>query len=94
MSKELQIWRLPGGCLLYLHGRFGELPEAEPHQPPSVIMPFGKCRGWCLQEVVAGDPQYAGWLMAQRWFEQKYPRIFQYFATHLMDDAEGGPSAA
>lgn len=40
-----EIWQLPGGCLLYLHSRFGRLPDEERSQAPLSMMPRGKYRG-------------------------------------------------
>lgn len=82
--------QLAGGCILYAP-EFGKAGVIAPRPAPDRdVMPFGKCRGWCLHEVVTGDAQYASWLMDQPWFEQKYPAIYQYFAERLYQ----GPSAA
>jgi hypothetical protein len=97
---ELERTQLDGGCILYAPPvSFWRAIAPEPsHSEPALdreVMPFGKCRGWCLHEVVTGDVQYARWLMAQNWFEAKYPTHYQYFAERLIaEDNTEGPSAA
>jgi hypothetical protein len=97
---RLEPTQLDGGCVLYMPPiSYWRTIAAEQlcqrPAPDREVMPFGKCRGWCLHEVVTGDAQYARWLMAQDWFEAKYQTHYQYFAECLVseDDAEG-PSAA
>jgi hypothetical protein len=92
--------QLEGGCVLYappiLYWRT-IAPEPSRQRPvlDREVMPFGKRRGWCLHEVVTGDAQYARWLMAQDWFEAKYPAHYRYFAEGLISEGDAkGPSAA
>ena len=90
-----EIWQLPGGCLLYLHSRFGRLPDEEPREAPFSMMPFGKYRGAPL-DAVLDDIAYVEWLLGQRWFGEKFPQQRRYLSNRLWkarDDAEG-PSAA
>ena len=90
-----EIWQLPGGCLLYLHSRFGRLPDEEPPRAPFSMMPFGKYRGAPL-DAVLDDIAYVEWLLGQRWFGEKFPQQRRYLSNRLWkarDDAEG-PSAA
>jgi hypothetical protein len=94
-----EVWKLPGGCLLYLHSRFGQLPDTEAPRPESqdtaTMMPFGKYRGAPLAAIV-NDFAYVEWLLRQPWFGERFPKHWQYLADCLArtrDDAEG-PSAA
>ena len=79
-----EVWQLPGGCLLYLHSRFGRLPDPAPQAPShhDVVMPFGKYRGAPLNALV-DDVPYAEWLLEQRWFAEKFPQHRQYLTTTL-----------
>ena len=90
-----ELWQLPGGCLLYLHSRFGRLPDAVPQMPSrhgAAIMPFGKYRGAPL-DAVRDDTAYADWLLRQRWFREQYPTHREYLLARTQADANG-PGAA
>src|SRR5436305_852843 len=94
-----EVWQLPGGCLLYLHSRFGRLPDAEGvHETKpagATMMPFGKYRGAPVGVVVDHVP-YCEWLLEQSWFAEKFPQHRKYLAEALhtrRNDGEG-PSAA
>ena len=43
-------------------------------------MPFGRHRGKRLVDV-ARDISYIDWLLAQHWFEQRYPVLFKLFQS-------------
>ncbi len=44
-------------------------------------MPFGKYEGRTLREVLELDEEYVEWLFGQNWFEERYPKIAEYFNT-------------
>jgi len=48
---------------------------------PRDAMPIGKHKGMPLTEVKAKHPDYVTWICDQEWFEEKYPDIYEYFAT-------------
>ena len=100
------VSQLTGGCVLYRHPRFWGRPTAlrAPAQiNPAVAAPtagsrlkmsFGRYRG-CPIDLVIDDPGYAGWLLSQAWFAEKYPRHHSYVAAALartLADAEGNPA--
>jgi hypothetical protein len=90
-----EIWELPGGCLLYLHSRFGRLPDEDQQQPPpSMMMPLGKYRGAPI-DVVLDDIAYVEWLLRQPWFRERYPTHWRYLADALCRTSDDeGPGAA
>ena len=96
--ESWEVWQLPGGCLLYLHSRFGRLPDAEaahgPRATDAPTMPFGKYRGAPLDDVVLDDVSYAGWLLDQPWFGQRFPKHHRHLKTMLHRGGIEGPSAA
>jgi len=73
-------------------GRKRKAKSAVEHNPAHELMPFGKYRGVCLS-IVTTDANYAGWLMAQPWFEQQYPGIFRYFAEQATHDTGDNDAA-
>ncbi|MCI4659674.1 exodeoxyribonuclease X C-terminal domain-containing protein [Cryobacterium zhongshanensis] len=45
--------------------------------PP--MIPFGKHAGKSAAEVMATDPAYVQWMLAQPWFQEKNPTLVQFF---------------
>jgi uncharacterized protein (DUF3820 family) len=43
----------------------------------SEIVSFGKYRGWLIEDVIEGDPQYLEWLASQPDFRERHPRLCQ-----------------
>jgi uncharacterized protein (DUF3820 family) len=43
----------------------------------SQIMPFGKYKGWLIEDVLDHDPQYLKWLASQPDFPEKRPYLYQ-----------------
>jgi hypothetical protein len=97
------VQQLPNGCVIYRHPRFEHtappLPPrrtrrktAEPQSPAaSMTMPFGKYKGRPLADIVE-DANYAGWLLLQPWFAEKFPEHRAYIEA--MRNVDTGPSAA
>jgi hypothetical protein len=54
---------------------------------PYPIIPFGKLKGQSV-DVLAQDPKYAQWLMAQPWFQQQHPQIY----TLIVNNYHIGPT--
>jgi len=97
---RLKPTQLEGDCTLYAPPvSYWQkiVPQIQHHRSmlDRQVMPFGKCRGWCIHEVVSGEAKYARWLMAQDWFRTKYAAHYQYFTERLISgDGADGPSAA
>jgi hypothetical protein len=49
--------------------------------PAAVVIPFGKHRGATVAEVLAKDPGYAEWLMAQGWLAERFAELHAAIAT-------------
>jgi hypothetical protein len=47
--------------------------------PPMIR--FGKHAGKSAAEVMATDPAYVQWMLAQPWFQEKNPTLVQFFVT-------------
>lgn len=47
--------------------------------PP--VLRFGKHAGKSAAEVMATDPNYVQWVLAQPWFQEKNPQLVQFFMT-------------
>jgi hypothetical protein len=47
--------------------------------PP--VLRFGKHKGRSAAEVLARDPEYVEWVLAQPWFQEKNPQLVQFFVT-------------
>jgi hypothetical protein len=47
--------------------------------PP--LIRFGKHSGKSAAEVMATDPAYVQWMLAQPWFQEKNPQLVQFFVT-------------
>jgi uncharacterized protein (DUF3820 family) len=43
----------------------------------SQIMPFGKYKGWLIEDVLDDDPQYLEWLASQPDFPERHPHLYQ-----------------
>jgi uncharacterized protein (DUF3820 family) len=41
------------------------------------VMPFGKYKGWLIEDVLDNDPDYLEWLASQPDFPQRHPRLYQ-----------------
>lgn len=53
-----------------------------PDQDPSaIIIPFGKHRGSTVAELLAKDPAYADWLVAQGWLAQRFAELHAAITT-------------
>jgi hypothetical protein len=70
--------QLAGGCILY---RF-------PFRASLGVMPMGKYRGVTIADVVDHDPDYIGWLVAQDWFFEKYPRAGECLVACISIDPD------
>ena len=54
--------------------------------PP--IIRFGKHSGKSAAEVMAVDPGYVDWVMAQPWFQEKNPQLVQFFVGGKSETSE------
>src|SRR5579863_4808679 len=43
--------------------------------PSAIILPFGKHKGKTVAELLAIDPQYADWVVAQGWVAQRFAEL-------------------
>jgi hypothetical protein len=43
--------------------------------PSAIVVPFGKYKGQTVAELLATDPQYADWLLAQGWLSQRFAEL-------------------
>jgi hypothetical protein len=43
----------------------------------NTVIPFGKHKDTTIAEVMARDPAYIDWLVAQPWVRDRYPHIIQ-----------------
>src|SRR5215831_10038151 len=56
------------------------------------IVPFGKYKGWLVEDVLDHDPQYLEWLARQPDFAERHPRLFQIIVENDLgpeDEPEG-----
>jgi uncharacterized protein (DUF3820 family) len=51
------------------------------------IVPFGKYRGQPI-EVLRADQQYVDWLMAQDWFRERNPSLYQIIINNFQEPSE------
>jgi hypothetical protein len=54
--------------------------------PP--VLRFGKHAGKSAAEVMATDPDYVQWVLAQPWFQEKNPRLVQFFVSGAVGGVE------
>lgn len=53
----------------------------------SELVPFGKHKGKSV-EVLMSDPGYREWVMAQPWFRERYPTIYQTIINYAGEPAD------
>lgn len=46
-----------------------------PDDPSAIVIPFGKHRGATVAELLVKDPQYAEWLLGQRWLAERFAEL-------------------
>lgn len=49
--------------------------------PSAVVVPFGKHKGATVAELLAKDPAYADWVMAQGWVAERFAELHAAIAT-------------
>lgn len=54
---------------------------AKQTDPSAVVVPFGKHKGATVAELLAKDPQYADWVMAQGWVAERFAELHAAIAT-------------
>lgn len=86
------VRQVQGGALLYEHPRFSHRATGE-DEMSSMSMPFGRYRGMPLNRV-ATDTGYVGWLLAQPWFNARFPKHHRLLKAVLARNGIEGPSAA
>jgi hypothetical protein len=65
-------------------------------QGDAQVIPFGKYRGYLLEEVFVEDPSYLEWLASKDWFRAQFERLhaaivsLDQFETEAMSLAVGG----
>lgn len=52
-----------------------------PTDPSAVIIPFGKHKGKTVSELLATDPPYADWVMAQGWVAERFAELHAALST-------------
>lgn len=52
-----------------------------------ITMPIGKHKGLPM-EVLANDPGYLEWLMAQAWFRDRFPKHYTFIINNLCEPTE------
>lgn len=57
--------------------------------PPMIR--FGKHAGKSAAEVMATDPKYVQWMLAQPWFQEKNPQLVQFFVSGGRSEAAETP---
>jgi uncharacterized protein (DUF3820 family) len=50
-------------------------------EPSAIVIPFGKHKGATVAELLAKDPQYVDWIMAQGWVAQRFAELHAALAT-------------
>lgn len=53
----------------------------KPTDPSAIVVPFGKHKGATVAELLAKDPQYADWVMAQGWVAERFAELHAAIAT-------------
>lgn len=48
-----------------------------------IVIPFGKYRGFSIEDVRQSDSEYLQWLLQQSWFKQKFSKIVEYVSSSL-----------
>lgn len=49
--------------------------------PSAIVIPFGKHRGATVAELLAKDPDYVRWLLAQGWLAQRFAELHAAILT-------------
>ena len=57
--------------------------------PP--VIHFGKYSGKSAAQIMADDPQYVQWILAQPWFQEKNPKLVQFFISGGGSEASETP---
>jgi len=55
--------------------------KAPKTDPAAIVVPFGKHKGATVAELLAKDPQYADWVMAQGWVAERFAELHAAIAT-------------
>ena len=50
-------------------------------EPSAIVVPFGKHKGTTVVELLAKDPEYAEWIMAQGWVAERFAELHAALAS-------------